>query len=156
MYDVVKSRGDHIDIEALSEKLGAIVVPTIATKKEGIEELKDAILAAVPPHVLRERENERVQNGHHPGEENGADHLHYHPKHHHHGEYERLSPPTVKYSPEVEQKLKRIVMILEDERKLLERFPPRWLALRLLERDPEIMSQVQKKETLSRVLEVTL
>ena len=156
MYDVVRSRGDKIDAEALSKKLGAEVVVTTATRKEGLEELKEAILEAVPKHVLENRREEGTAQGHSPGEENGADHLHYHPRHHHHGEYERLHPPAVKYSPEVEAKLKQIVMILEEEKELLERFPPRWLALRLLERDAEIISLVQKQETLEKVLEVTV
>ncbi len=156
MYDVVRSRGDKIDLEALSEKLGARVVATTATRKEGLDELKDTILEAVPQHVLENVREESVAHGHAPGENNGADHLHYHPKHHHHGEYERLRPPAVKYSPEIEAKLKQIVMILEDEKELLERFPPRWLALRLLERDSEIISLVQKQETLEKVLEVTV
>jgi Fe2+ transport system protein B len=155
MYDVVRARGDQIDIEGLSRKLGAKVVATTATKKEGLDELKDAILASVPPHVLEEQKNNTVPM-HAPGDENGDDHLHYHPRHHHHGEYERLRPPSVKYSPDIEAKLKEIVMILQDERDLLERFPPRWLALRLLERDSEIISLVENQQALERILEVTI
>jgi ferrous iron transport protein B len=52
MFDMVQSRGDRIDIDALSEKLRAPVIATTATKKKGIEELKDAILAVAPKHVL--------------------------------------------------------------------------------------------------------
>jgi Fe2+ transport system protein B len=155
MYDVVRARGDQIDIEGLSQRLGAKVVATTATKKEGLDELKDAILASVPPHVLEEKKNGTVPK-HAPGEKNGDDHLHYHPRHHHHGEYERLRPPSVKYSPDIETKLKEIVMILEDERELLERYPPRWLALRLLERDAEIINLVENPQTLERILEVTI
>ena len=50
MYDLVKARGDQIDIEGLSKRLGAQIVATTATRKEGIEDLKDAILAAIPQH----------------------------------------------------------------------------------------------------------
>jgi ferrous iron transport protein B len=51
MYDVVEGRGDKIDIERLSERLGVPIVVTTATKKEGMDELKEAILRAAPNHV---------------------------------------------------------------------------------------------------------
>ncbi|MBN2231086.1 MAG: 50S ribosome-binding GTPase [Candidatus Thorarchaeota archaeon] len=158
MYDVVNARGDRINLEALSQKLGAPVIATTATKKEGIEELKEAIVRATPMHVL---ENSRAEskmpaNEHLPGDINGNDHLHYHPRFHHHGEYERLRPPAIKYGPEIESKLKDIVSIIEQDKELLERFPPRWLALRLLERDTEILELVIDLDLKRRVLEVTL
>jgi Fe2+ transport system protein B len=91
-----------------------------------------------------------------PGELNGNDHLHYHPKFHHHGEYERLRPPNIKYGSEIESKLKQIVSILEEDKELLERFPPRWLALKMLERDNEILELVLNPEMKKKVLEVKL
>ncbi|MGQ4912871.1 MAG: FeoB small GTPase domain-containing protein [Candidatus Thorarchaeota archaeon] len=154
MYDVVRARGDKIDTEALSRRLGAPVVKMTATKKEGLEELKDAILSALPPHVLQENASGGRDREHLPGENNGQDHLHYHPRFHHHGEYERLRPPAVKYSNEIEVKLKKLVMILENEKELLERFPPRWLAIKVLERDREIMSLIQDPEVRREALEV--
>lgn len=44
MSDVAESRGVNIDFIKLSQALGAKVVPTIANKEKGIEELKTAIL----------------------------------------------------------------------------------------------------------------
>ena len=152
MYDIVKSRGDRIDIEALSGKLGARVVTTTATRKEGIEELKDAILASVPQHYLDDSNDEE----HIAGDVDSGDHLHYHPKFHHHGEFERLEPPTIKYSHGIESKLKKLVMILEENKTLLDRFPSRWLALKVLERDPEILSLFEDSTIKKRMLEVAL
>ncbi|MBE0527278.1 MAG: 50S ribosome-binding GTPase, partial [Candidatus Thorarchaeota archaeon] len=139
MYDMVESRGDRIDLDALSRKLGAPVIATTATKKEGIEVLKDKILEVTPQHVLEHALNEEFPVEHMPGDLNGNDHLHYHPKFHPHGEFERLKPPSIKYRQEIESKLKQIVAIVENDKELQERFPPRWLALKLLERDPEIL-----------------
>jgi Fe2+ transport system protein B len=156
MYDMVKSRGDHIDLDALSIKLGAPVIAMTATKKEGLEELKDKILAATPEYILENSKAEIFAQEHMPGEENGGDHLHYHPRFHHHGEYERLRPPIIKYGPEIESKLKQIVTIIEEDKELLERFPPRWLALKLLERDNEIIELILNPEIRKKVLEVTL
>ncbi len=155
MYDVVRSRGDKIDTQKLSEKLGTKVVTTVATKGEGMDDLKEAILEAAEEHALSKERYERADL-HLPGDINGGDHLHYHPREHHHGEYERLKPPRIKYSTDIERKLKRILEILRDEREILDRFPPRWLALRILERDPDVMSLIGDEELQSQLLEVTV
>jgi ferrous iron transport protein B len=156
MYDIVKARGDHIDIEGLSQRLGAQVVATTATRKEGIKELKDAILAAVPQHYLQSSKGNGSVPMHTAGDVDGGDHLHYHPRFHHHGEFERLKPPAVKYSPRIESKLKKLVGILQEDKVLLDRFPPRWLALKVLERDPEILTLFEDSPIRERVLEVAL
>lgn len=157
MYDVVEARGDRIDIEGLSKYLGANIVATTATRKEGIEELKDTIFAAVPRHYFdTTEENDKAVAIHPAGDIDGGDHLHYHPIHHHHGEFERLEPPKIKYSPRIELKLKQLVTILQEEKELLDRFPPRWLALKVLERDPEILTLFENSPIKERVLEVTL
>jgi ferrous iron transport protein B len=157
MYDVVESRGDHIDVEALSKKLGVPIVVSTATKKIGMDELREAILQATPEELLDNNDVEsRHTAPHSVGEPNDDDHLHYHPKHHHHGEYERLHPPSIKYGLDIETKLKEIVGILEEEKELLDRFPPRWLALRILERDDEILLMIQNPAIREQVLEVSL
>jgi len=45
-WDIAEDLGYEIDVEALSRLLGIPVVPTVATTKDGMEELKDAILEA--------------------------------------------------------------------------------------------------------------
>jgi Fe2+ transport system protein B len=156
MYDIVKARGDQIDIEGLSKHLGAQIVATTATRKEGIEELKDAILAAIPQHYWDNAEERSIVPMHTAGDVDGGDHLHYHPRFHHHGEFERLNPPAIKYSQRIESKLKELVSILQDDKDLLDRYPPRWLALKVLERDPEILQLFDNSELRERLLEVTL
>ena len=156
MHDVVESRGDRINIDALSRILGAPVVSTTATKKEGIEELKEKILETTPEDVLDFSKDGEPSKQPMPGDLNGNDHLHYHPKFHHHGEFERLRPPAIKYRTEIESKLKQIVAIVEKDKELRERFPPRWLALKLLERDPEILNLIINPEIKKQVLEVSL
>ncbi len=155
MYDVVQSRGDKIDLEGLSKRLGAPVIATTATRKEGIEELKDAILAVVPRHY-HENSKDTTVPIHTAGDTDGGNHLHYHPIHHHHGEFERLKPPTIKYSLIIESKLKELVAILQEDKDLLDRFPPRWLALKVIERDPEILTLFENSPIKERVLEVVL
>ncbi len=43
MYDIARSQGFDIDLLRLSQLLGVKIVPTVANKKRGIEELKHAI-----------------------------------------------------------------------------------------------------------------
>jgi ferrous iron transport protein B len=45
MMDIARKRGIQIDCERLSQELGCPVVPVVATSGEGIEQLKQAILA---------------------------------------------------------------------------------------------------------------
>ncbi len=47
MSDIAGSRGIRIDVPRLAEGLGARVVPTVASKGEGLDELKAAVKAAV-------------------------------------------------------------------------------------------------------------
>jgi ferrous iron transport protein B len=65
MSDLARTRGIEIDIENLSRLLGVAIVPTVGHKGEGMDALKDAILAAAdkpenhrPAHVTYGREVE--------------------------------------------------------------------------------------------------
>lgn len=44
MVDVMEAHGASVDVAALSEHLGVPVVPTIARKRRGLEDLKDALI----------------------------------------------------------------------------------------------------------------
>lgn len=54
MMDDIKRNGIEIDIELLSKELGVEVIPTTATKKEGLEKVKDAIYRAKPGNPIKE------------------------------------------------------------------------------------------------------
>ena len=47
MSDIADSRGFKIDVDKLSEGLGSPVVPTVASKGRGLDQLKAAIVKAV-------------------------------------------------------------------------------------------------------------
>lgn len=47
MLDVTRRRGLEIDIDALAEELGTLVVPVVATRGEGIDKLKTAIAESI-------------------------------------------------------------------------------------------------------------
>lgn len=154
MYDIVESRGDTIDIARLSEILQAPIVVTTATKKRGMDDLRQTILNVVPDHTHRLEDGEEIPVEHLPGDINGMDHLHYHPIHHHHGEFEKLRPPAIKYGRHIERKLKEIVFILQEDKDLMDRFPPRWLALKVFEGDEEVVKLIESPELRARIREV--
>jgi len=61
MSDLAKARGYEIDRVKLSALLGAAVVPTVATKGEGMSQLLDAVVSAAP--AGRNSEPVRVKYG---------------------------------------------------------------------------------------------
>ena len=50
MIDMAEKRGYQIDTEPLSQLIGVPIVPTVGTKGQGMEELKDAIITAAEDH----------------------------------------------------------------------------------------------------------
>lgn len=121
MMDIVEERGMEIDMHRLPEMLGIPVVPVSARKRTGLEILMHAV-------------------AHHRGKENSVPVEHHHEnapqsehRHDHHNEFAMV------YSDEIEDKID----ILEE--RLEKAYPsivnPRWHAIKLLERDPEIMKK---------------
>lgn len=51
MLDEAERQGRHIDVDLLGDLLGVPVVPTVATRRQGIDELKAAIDSARPGHI---------------------------------------------------------------------------------------------------------
>jgi ferrous iron transport protein B len=47
MSDIADSRGLKIDVPRLSEGLGAPVIPTVASKGQGLDQLKESIVRAI-------------------------------------------------------------------------------------------------------------
>ncbi|WP_418752394.1 ferrous iron transport protein B [Frisingicoccus sp.] len=119
MMDIVEERGMELDIHRLPEMLGIPVVPVSARKRTGLEVLMHAV-------------------AHHQGKANSVPVEHHHDlvcqsvhRHNHHKEFAMV------YSDDIEDKIDDI------EERLLANFPdivnPRWHAIKMLEKDPEIM-----------------
>ena len=99
MMDVAESRGLRIDVEGLERSLGVPVVPTVATKRIGMQELTKAIVEAAS------------------GQKRGE--------------------VRIDYGEEIEAELRKIEELIRREPSL-KKYPPRWLALKLLEGDQEV------------------
>ncbi|MBC8414970.1 MAG: Fe(2+) transporter permease subunit FeoB [Candidatus Cloacimonetes bacterium] len=52
MMDIAKQRKIHIEVEHLETHLGCPVIPMVASKKQGLEELKDTINIAAEKHEI--------------------------------------------------------------------------------------------------------
>ncbi|HBK59698.1 MAG TPA: ferrous iron transport protein B [Firmicutes bacterium] len=67
IFDEAEALGIHIDVEALSKDLGVTVVPTVAVRSQGIDELLDAAFAAVSAHSGEDGSGQRAEQDS-PGE----------------------------------------------------------------------------------------
>ncbi len=123
MMDMAKQRGIRIGVEHLAKHLGCPVIPVVASKKKGIEELKKKICSISKSH-------------HKPG-------------------------VRVTYEKDIEKVLKSLEISLGDVA-LTKKVSPRWLSIKLLEKDelaweilgtdkaqlPDLDDQLKKVERL--------
>jgi ferrous iron transport protein B len=105
MMDVAKSRGYQIDIDGLTQELGAPVVPMIATQKQGHNRLLQEIVNIFENKTNRKRIN-------------------------------------LYYGSELEDHLSELEGIIAKDEELARQFPPRWLAIKLLEEDNEVLEKI--------------
>ena len=107
--DLAKSMGYRIDVKKLSSNLGISVIPMVAVRNEGIDELKDAI--------VRASKNPKT--------------------------------PVVKYSGEIENYIKCLELkVIENS--VLTDYPPRFVAIKLLELDKDILDKAGIEEEVIR------
>jgi len=116
-FDIAQDLGYEIDVEALSDLLGVPVVPTVATTKQGMEELKDAVIQAA-----EQRDRRRILK--------------------------------ISYGKEIDQLISRVERIIRRDRRLASQYPPRWLAIKVLERDEEVLKEVERSPYRDEILEV--
>ena len=116
-YDIAKSLGYEIDVDALSRMLGVPVVSTVATTKEGIKDLLDAIIEA-----SKERRRRKI---------------------------------VVGYGKSAEELISRVEKAILKDEELSSRYPTRWLAIKILEGDEEVLKEVQRSPYRDEILEVT-
>ena len=115
-YDLARSLGYKIDIDALSRILGVRVVPTVATTKEGIKDLLEAIVEAA-----REGKRRRI---------------------------------VVGYGKAAEELISRVEKAILKDKELSSKYPTRWLAIKILEGDEEVLKEVERSPYKDEILEV--
>lgn len=121
MMDIVSKRGMEIDTHRLPEMLGIPVVPVSARKRTGL----DILLHAAAHHKDRVKTDKLIHNHH---KNNESHHIH-----NHHKEYAMV------YSDKIEDKIDVIINYMQKQYPGLTNY--RWLALKELEQDKEIMEK---------------
>lgn len=107
IYDEAEKKGLKIDIEAMEEMLGVSIVPTVATKKKGLDTLLDKVLS-----LSEDREA----------------HL----------------PKELFYGADIESAISSVSEGIKDKYPALtERYPLRWLALKIMEADSHLLEEVE-------------
>lgn len=107
IYDEAEAKGYRIDVQGIGERLGIRVVPTSATKKKGLRELLEAVLATA---------------------DEGAG----------------TGPAALSYGPDIDRAALTIADALEKRHPdLAERYPLRWLALKLMEGDARVFGEMR-------------
>jgi len=107
MADLAKSRGYQIDLDRLPGLLGAPVVPMVATRKEGTDELLRQIV-----NVFEGEATKKIK---------------------------------LYYGSELEEHITELEALISRDEELLRQFPPRWLAIKLLEEDKEVLQKIGGK-----------
>jgi len=95
--DIAEGKGIRVDPEKLSELLGVPVIPTVATKNIGLQELVENVI--------------EVAGG------------------------ELRKPTAIRYGREVEKRIEELTVAIRD---VETPYPPRWVAIKLLEGDDEM------------------
>jgi len=102
MMDEAHAKGYEIDVGQLSKLLGTPVIPMVASRNQGIEQLLEQIIDVV--------ENES-----------------------------QLNQPRIEYGREIEEELSNLEQLIARDTEISARYSPRWLAVKLLEEDEEII-----------------
>jgi len=108
IHDEAEAKGYRIDARAIEQRLGIRVVPTSATRKEGLTDLLEATVAAADA----------------PEEE--------------------ARPALLSYGRDLDRAALSIAELLEQGAPpRVDRYPRRWLVLKLLEGDPRVCAEVR-------------
>jgi ferrous iron transport protein B len=106
MSDVALAKGLEFDLKQLERLLGARIVPMVASKRKGVDDLLDAIVKTATQ--------------------------------------ERTPVLKLHYGNEIEEELSKIEKLLREHGQIfLEKYPIRWIALKLLESDNEVVGWIK-------------
>ena len=103
MMDVAQSRGYQIDVAELSRLLGAPVVPMVATRHQGTQELLETIVCVAEDKI-------------------------------------QVKSLRLNYGREMEEEIAKLEEIIATDSRF-QGYSPRWLAVKLLEEDEEIIKK---------------
>jgi ferrous iron transport protein B len=109
--DIAKQKGIVIDTEKLEKALGIPVIPTVAIRGEGLQELIKKAL-----EVSKTRKENKIP----------------------------IDYKAIEYGGEIENRIKLLKDLMDSENLEL-KYPNKWMAIKILENDPEIKNLVNSK-----------
>ena len=118
-FDLAKDLQYEIDAETLSKILGVPVIPTVATTKQVMEELKEAVIRAAKNKFRRRR-------------------------------------IEISYGKKLDELIARLEKVLEKDAELSHRYPARWLAIKILESDREVLKLIDKRPCKHAVVDLLM
>jgi len=123
MADEMKKKGVSVELDKMSQDLGAPIVPTVGTRRKGMKKLLDAIVEVAT------------------------------------GQWQKPDVPAIRYGEEIDEELTKIAQLITDQAQRLQQdgvnknehlclsTTPRWVALKLLENDKEVLRVLADSET---------
>lgn len=166
MYDELQAKGDKFDYQSLSKMIGIPMIPTISNQKFGIDELLEAIIhvyescdyidedgnliAQVSDDNLLDKEYHSL-NLPHKHKNNTSIHtdLLKLPN-----QYELVRHIHIGYDNVIEESIKKIKYAMEQHSIYPEDYTPRYIAIKLLEKDVDIESYIKKYDGASELIEI--
>ena len=156
MYDELEAKGDRFDYESLSAMIGVPMIPTVSPKMRGIGELFDTVIKIyeggdyldADGNLLANVENDALLDKHY----HELDLPHKHSSRN--KELRNLIVPNavnqrvrhihIHYGATIEAAIKQIKKSLNDFALQFNDYTPRYVAIKLIEGDEEILSEVEQ------------
>ena len=105
MMDMAESRRYRIDVEALTQEIGAPVVPMVANRNRGTDELLREIVNVFEGKAIKKK-------------------------------------IKLYYGSELEEHISELEALISHDEELSHQFSPRWLAIKLIEQDKEVLEKI--------------
>ena len=154
MYDELEAKGDKFDYESLSAMIGVPMVPTVSPKMRGINELFDTVIKIyegcdyldADGNLLANIENDALLDRHY----HELDLPHKHLSHNKdlrnlivpNAVNQRIRHIHIHYGATIESAIKRIKKALSELPLEFNDYTPRYVAIKLIEGDEEIMREL--------------
>ena len=156
MYDELEASGDRLDYDGLGKLLGIPFVPTVARKRQGLDDLLTMAIRLYEGSDVLDAEGMLIDPAQHDPLLDDYHHAADVPHRHTagaqladlegdgQGVYETVRHIHINYGEQLEQSIGRLKPLLAQEAALTALFPPRYWSLKLLEKDPDAEAGVHR------------
>jgi len=163
MYDEFEKSGDKLDYKSLGKLLGIPFVPTVAKKKIGIDELfrtviklyegsdivnpEGILISSIKDDNLLDDYHHKIEIHHqHDKKHNSSDFVGVHKVH------ETARHIHINHGIEIEKSITRLKLPIAQNSSLRDAYSTRFLAIKLLEKDKEVDTIIQKLPNADEII----